>query len=184
MSLVLQNDRIYVTDSTGNVKFDTADTKYPYSVTRLTGNLTLSNTVTSYQFVDTSNNGETPYNVYVTRYFGAPIDSLNVLHTSAAPINFAIASVRFTEENIPALQGDSVSYKLPINRWYAVTGSLLTELNVSSGGQVQRAAALTVKVNTLNQVILRYRRSGFNNDPNSAVSIKLEYQIYVCRFLQ
>lgn len=183
MSLILQNDRIYVTDSSGNIKFDTSETKYPYSVTRLTGSLTISNTVASYQFTDTTG-GESPYNVFITRYQGAPIDSNNILYTGSVPLSFAIASVRFTSENIGALQGDSVSYKLPINRWYAVTGSLLTELNVSKGGQVQRAAALTVKVNNLNQVILKYSRTGFNNDNQTAVSINLEYQIYVCRFLQ
>lgn len=174
MSLITDANRIYISDSEGNVKFDT-NRKYPFIASTITGSETFTNTVTA-QTVQVQA-GETW--TTSTANFGSEIDSTRILTTATFPLNFCFASITLTSVSNAGQSpgGAYYYYKIPLNRSYSVSGSLLVELEIAGNGRIMRAAQLTCYVNDLKQVIMHFKRTAHNNDLAAACSFTFNYSI-------
>lgn len=174
MSLITSSNRIYVTDASGNVKFDT-EKKYPFIIGTANGSVTLTNSIVTTSV--TVSAGETW--TTGTAYQGSEIDSANIIVNAGFPIQFCISRITLT-----GVSGGGVTpnnsyyyYRIPTNKAYAVNGSLLTELEVAQNGRVVRAAQITIYANTSNQVVLHFKRTGSNNDQATAASFTFDYSV-------
>lgn len=174
MSFLTDANRILVTDSLGNAKFDT-NRKYPFLVSTITGSETFTNTVTAQTVQVAAGESFTT----TTAYFGSEIDSTRILTTSAVNLKFCFAAITLTNKsNVAASPGGAYYfYSLPVDRTYAINGSLLTELQIASNGRVMRAGQLTCYVNDLKQVIMHFKRTALNNDVSAACSFTFNYNI-------
>lgn len=174
MSFLTDNNRIYVSDASGNVKFDT-NRKYPFLVSSVTGSETFTNTVTAQTVQVAAGESFTTS----TAYFGSEIDSTRILTTSPVNLKFCFAAITLTSSSNVAQSpgGAYYFYALPLNRTYSINGSLLVELEIASNGRVMRAAQLTCYVNNLKQVIMHFKRTAYNNDVSAACSFTFNYNI-------
>jgi hypothetical protein len=174
MSTVTSTNRIYVTDASGNIKFDT-DKKYPFIIGTTTGSVTVTNSIVSTSVTVLA--GESFSSS--TAYQGSEIDSANILLTAPYPIQFCLSRITLSSVSGGGATPGSgyYYYRLPTGKAYAVNGSLLTELEVAQNGRVVRAAQLTVYANTSNQVILHFKRTGSNNDSGTAASFTFNYSV-------
>ena len=174
MSTVTSPNRIYVTDASGNIKFDT-DRKYPFIIGTVTGSVTLTNSVSAEAV--TVSAGESF--ISSSAYTGSEIDSANILVSAPYPIQFCLS--RITLSSVSGGGGGSGGnyyyYRLPVNKAYSINGSLLTELEVAQNGRVIRTAQITIYANTSNQVILHFKRTGGNNDAPTAASFTFDYSV-------
>jgi phosphodiesterase/alkaline phosphatase D-like protein len=180
MSLITSSNRIYVTDASGNVKFDT-DRKYPFIIGTANGSVTVTNSIVTTSVTVSAGESWTT----ATAYQGSEIDSANILVSSAYPIQFCISRITLT-----GVSGGGVTpnnsyyyYRLPVNKAYSVNGSLLTELEVAQNGRVVRAAQVTIYANTSNQVVLHFKRTGSNNDQSTAASFTFNYSVQYGRII-
>lgn len=175
MSFVTNSNRIFITDSAGNVKFDT-NRKYPFIIGSITGTETFSNTVTA-QTVQVSA-GESWTST--TAYFGTEIDSTRVLLTAPYPISFCFAAITLNSKSAGVAASPSGAYYydcIATSKTYAINGSLLVELEASSNGRVMRASQITCYTNASNQVVMHFKRSAYNNDAPTAASFTFGYTI-------
>jgi hypothetical protein len=174
MSFITNNNRIYVSDDSGNVKFDT-NRKYPFLVSSVAGSETFTNTVTSQTVQVQAGESFTSS----TAFYGSEIDSTRILTTSGVNLKFCFAAITLTaKSNVAESPGGAYYfYSLPVNRTYAINGSLLVELQIASNGRVMRAAQLTCYVNAANQVLMHFKRTGYNNDVSAACSFTFNYNI-------
>lgn len=182
MSFTTSSNRILVTDSSSNIKFDT-NKKYPYVIGTLEGSISFSNTITtSYEDGYEPPSGEPPSGggyYTITHYFGNEIDQTSVLHSSAYPITFCFSSIALTGYSyVQGIPNNYFYYLLPANQFYSTNGSLLTELSVSSSGTVNRVAQISTYVNGSNQVVINYKRTGaYQDDQSNAATITFYYRI-------
>lgn len=174
MSLITSPNRIYVTDASGNVKFDT-EKKYPFIIGTANGSVTVTNSIVTTSVTVSAGESFTS----TTAYQGSEIDSANIIVSSVYPIQFCISSITLT-----GVSGGGATpnnsyyyYRIPTNKAYAVNGSLLTELEVAQNGRVVRAAQITVYANASNQVVLHFKRTGSNNDQATAASFTFNYSV-------
>ena len=174
MSTVASANRIYVTDASGSIKFDT-DKKYPFIIGTATGSVTVTNSIVTTSVQVSSGESWTSS----TAYQGSEIDSLSILVNAPYPIQFCISRITLT-----AVSGGGASpgggyyyYRIPVNKAYAVNGSLLTELEVAQNGRVVRAGQITVYANSSNQVVMHFKRTGGNNDTATAASFTFNYSV-------
>lgn len=174
MSLITSANRIYISDSSGNVKFDT-NRKYPFIASTITGSETFTNTITAQAVQVQAGESWTTS----TAYLGSEIDSTRILTTATFPLKFCFASITLTNvSNAGQSPGGAYYYYIiPTNRSYSLNGSLLVELEVASNGRVMRAAQLTCYVNDLKQVIMHFKRTAHNNDLSAACSFTFNYKI-------
>lgn len=174
MSVFTSLNRIYVSDNSGNVKFDT-DKKYPFIIGTVNGSVTLTNSIITTSVQVSAGESWTTG----TAYQGSEIDSANILVNAPYPIQFCLSRITLT-----AASGGGATpnnsyyyYRLPLNKAYSVNGSLLTELEVAQNGRVVRAAQVTIYANTSNQVVLHFKRTGSNNDTSTAASFTFNYSV-------
>lgn len=174
MSTVTSANRIYVTDASGNIKFDT-DRKYPFIIGTVTGSVTVTNSIVTTSVAVSAGESWTTS----TAYQGSEIDSASILLTAPYPIQFCLSRITLT-----AVSGGGASrgagyyyYRLPTGKAYSVNGSLLTELEVAQNGRVVRAAQVTIYANSSNQVVLHFKRTGGNNDQPTAASFTFNYSV-------
>lgn len=186
MSFFTAANRIYVTDSSNNIKFDT-DKKYPYVIGTLEGSVTFSNNINvSYEDVYYPPVGETPGGTGTEiRHYGTEIDQTAVLHSASYPINFCFSSVIATSYSyVDGVPGNYFYYKLPLNQAFSTNGSLLTELSVMQNGTVARVAELSVYANASNQVVFYYKRTGaFQNGQTEPATISFYYRVRYGRII-
>lgn len=174
MSTVTSSNRIYVTDASGNIKFDT-DKKYPFIIGTVAGQVTVTNSIVTTSVTVSAGESFTTG----TAYQGSEIDSTNILVNAPYPIQFCLSRI-----TLSAVSGGGATpgagyyyYRIPTNKAYAVNGSLLAELEVAQNGRVVRAAQITVYANTSNQVVLHFKRTGSNNDAATAASFTFNYSV-------
>lgn len=174
MSTITQSNRIYVTDASGNIKFDT-DKKYPFIIGTVNGSVTVTNSIITTQVQVAAGESYTS----TTAYQGSEIDSVNILVNAPYPIQFCLSRI-----TLSAVSGGGVTpgagyyyYRLPTAKAFSVNGSLLAELEVAQNGRVVRAAQITVYANTSNQVVLHFKRTGSNNDSPTAASFTFNYSV-------
>jgi hypothetical protein len=174
MSTITSSNRIYVTDASGNIKFDT-DRKYPFIIGSTTGSVTINNSVVTTSVQVSSGESFTSS----TAYQGSEIDSANILVNAPYPIQFCISRITLTAVSGGGGGGGGnyYYYRMPINKAYSINGSLLTELEVAQNGRVVRAGQITIYANTSNQVILHFKRTGSNNDAPTAASFTFNYSV-------
>lgn len=174
MSFITNSDRIFITDGSGNVKFDT-NRKYPFIIGSITGTQTFTNTVTAQTVTVAAGESFTSS----TAYFGSEIDSTRILLNAPYPINFCFSAITLNNvSNAGVSPGGAFYYDLiTVGKTYAINGSLLVELQVSANGRVMRVAQITCYANASNQVVMHFKRSAYNNDVAAAASFTFGYTI-------
>jgi hypothetical protein len=174
MSTVTSANRIYVTDASGNIKFDT-DKKYPFIIGTTTGSVTVTNSVVATSVQVSAGESFTT----TTAYQGSEIDSLNILVNAPYPIQFCISRITLTAVSGGGggAGGNFYYYRIPTGKDFSVNGSLLTELEVAQNGRVIRAGQITIFANSSNQVVMHFKRTGGNNDAASPASFTFNYSV-------
>lgn len=174
MSTVTSNNRIYVTDASGNIKFDT-DKKYPFIIGTVNGSVTVTNSVVSTSVQVSAGESWTSS----AAYQGSEIDSANILVDAPYPIQFCLSRITLSSVSGggAGAGGNYYYYRMPTNKAFAINGSMLVELEVAQNGRVIRAAQVTVYANTSNQVVLHFKRTGGNNDAATAASFTFNYSV-------
>lgn len=177
MSFITQPGRIYVTDSYGNVKFDSNE-PHPIVYTRIQGSLSFSSSVTSTTVTLPYGEGSTTE----TRYNSNGISSLTTLYTAPAGVNidFCLASIKLTSSTARGTPQAYYYWRMPSGSWYSANGSLLVDQSVNRSGKLERASVATIYASG-NAIVFHMKRTAFNDDYNELHTYNFDYNVIACK---
>lgn len=177
MSFITQPGRIFINDSAGVTKFDSAE-PHPIIYSRIQGSVTFSSSITTATFTLPAREGSTTE----TRFNSNGINSIQTIYTAPAGVNidFCLSSFRLVSSNATGTPGAYYYWKMPANSWVSANGSILVDQSVNSTGKLERASIATIYA-TNNTVIFEMNRTSFNDDVNSLQSYTFEYNVLACK---